>query len=83
MADQQETLSIKLHGVVEKIVPSLGHNEPEKAQIVIQEAEHLYKEIRIANALHDGDGRRVKLKEGSEVDVTIEAAHNGVDKQKD
>ena len=32
-----------------------------------------YCEIRIDNALEDAQGRKVKLKEGAEVDVTIEA----------
>jgi predicted DNA-binding antitoxin AbrB/MazE fold protein len=83
MADEQENPSIRLHGVVDKIVRSVDPTEPEKAQIVIEEAEHLYKEIRIDNALQDGDGAKVKLKQGTEVDVTIEAPHDGVDKRKE
>lgn len=77
---EQETPNIKLHGVVEKILPSNHPSQPEKAQIVIQEAEDLYKEIRIDNALHDGGGEKVKLKQGTEVDVTVEAPQDGVDK---
>ena len=80
---EQEIPSIKLHGVVDKIVPSNHPSQPEKAQIVIKEAEELYKEIRIDNALHDGGGEKVKLKHGTEVDVTIEAPHDGVDKGTD
>ena len=48
--------------------------ESEKAQIVIDGADDLYREIRIDNKLVDGDGAEVKLKSGAEVDVTIEAA---------
>lgn len=76
---EQEIPSVKLHGVVDKIVPSNHPSQPEKAQIVIQEAEDLYKEIRIDNSLHDGGGEKVKLKHGTQVDVTIEAPHDGVD----
>jgi hypothetical protein len=80
---EQEIPSIKLHGVVDKILPSNHSSQPEKAQIVIQEAEELYKEIRIDNALHDGGGEKVKLKEGTEVDVIVEAPHDGVGKGTD
>ena len=80
---EQEIPTIKLHGVVDKIVPSKHLSQPEKAQIVIQEAEDLYKEIRIDNALHDGGGEKVKLKHGTEVVVIVEAPHDGVDKGTD
>jgi hypothetical protein len=83
MADEPEFPSVKLHGVVDKIVPPIGANELEKAQIIIHEAEALYKEIRIDNALHDGGGEKVKLKKGTEVEVTIEAPHDGVGKRED
>ena len=36
-------------------------------------AEELYKEIRVENTLQDGQGNEVALKEGAEVEVTIEA----------
>ena len=80
---EQETPHIKLHGVVDKIVPSNHPSQPEKAQIVVREAEELYKEIRIDNALHDGGGEKVKLKRGTEVDVIVEAPHDGVEKGTD
>jgi len=85
MADEQEnpTPTVKLHGVVDKIVPPLDANQPEKAQIVIREAEELYKEIRIDNTLEDGDGEKVKLKRGTVVDVIVEAPHDGVQKGTD
>jgi len=43
----------------------------------------LYIEIRIDNALQDGGGAKVKLKRGTEVDVTIEAPHDGVGERED
>lgn len=63
--------STTLPGVVEKIIRPIG--EPEKAQIAVEGADHLYREIRIENKLIDEDGRKVGLKPGAEVDVTVEA----------
>lgn len=60
-------------GVVEKIIKPIGPDQPEKAQIAVEGADHLYREIRIENTLVDGKGKEVKLKEGAEVDVTVEA----------
>jgi hypothetical protein len=42
-------------------------------QISVKDGDDLYKEIRIENALQDEDGNEVALKEGAEVDVTVEA----------
>jgi hypothetical protein len=61
---------------VEKIIPSPHPSEPEKAQIAIEDGDDLYKEIRIENALQDEDGNEVALKEGAEVEVTVEADKN-------
>jgi hypothetical protein len=66
--------STTLPGVVEKVIhphPSTG--EPEKAQIAVEGADHLYREIRVPNSLIDAKGKKVKLEEGAEVDVKIEA----------
>jgi hypothetical protein len=60
-------------GTVRKIIKSPFTAAPEKAEIVIQDADELYPEIRIENDLKDGAGKRVKLKESTEVDVTVEA----------
>ena len=62
-----------LPGKVEKIIDSPVPSEPEKAHIDIEGADDLYKEIRIENKLTDEKGDEVQLKEGAEVDVTIEA----------
>jgi hypothetical protein len=63
-----------LPGKVEKVIPSYPHSgEPEKAQIAVEGADHLYREIRVPNVLEDGNGEKVKLKEGAVVDVKIEA----------
>lgn len=60
-------------GVVERIIKPVVPEEPEKAQIAVEGADHLYREIRIENALIDEKGREVKLKEGAEVEVIVEA----------
>jgi hypothetical protein len=70
-ADQKATVT--LPGTVEKIIPSIDPEEPEKAQIAVEGAEDLYREIRIDNTLQDGNGNVVSLKKGAEVEVTIAA----------
>lgn len=62
----------KKPGTVTKLIKQTPA-EPEKAQIELHEGEELYREIRIENTLEDGTGKKVKLKPGVEVDVTIEA----------
>jgi len=68
-----EKPTVTLQGKVEKIVPGLHPSQPEKAQIEVEGADHLYREIRVENTLTDGSGREVKMKPGAHVDVTIEA----------
>ena len=68
-----EKPSVTLPGTVEKIIPSPHDEEPEKAQISVEGADHLYREIRIENTLEDGNGKKVKLEKGAHVEVTIEA----------
>jgi type II secretory pathway component PulC len=63
----------KLPGVVEKIIKSPGTDQPEKAQISIEGADELYKEIRIDNVMTDNKGKEARLTPGEQVDVTIEA----------
>jgi len=62
-----------LAGRVEKIIESRAPTEPEKAQIVIEGADQLYKELRIENTVTDAGGNAVRLRAGSKVEVTIEA----------
>jgi hypothetical protein len=65
--------STTLPGVVEKVIKSPDPTEPEKAQIAVERADPLYKEIRIQNNLKDANGNDVALKPGAKVDVTVEA----------
>lgn len=72
MSDDQKP-STTLPGTVEKIIKPWVPGEPEKAQIAVEGADHLYREIRIENNLVNADGETVSLKPGAEVGVTIAA----------
>jgi hypothetical protein len=63
----------RLHGTVEKIIKPIHSGEPEKAQIAIEEAEHLYREVRVENVLTNDKGETSSLKVGAKVDVIVEA----------
>lgn len=63
----------KLHGTVEKIIKPINPNMPEKAQISIETADELYREIRVENVLEDEQEKEAQLKPGANVDVVIEA----------
>jgi hypothetical protein len=59
-----ENPSASLPGTVEKIIKPIVPNEPEKAQIAVEGADHLYKEIRIENTLTDENGERGSFETG-------------------
>ena len=65
--------SVTLPGTVEKIIESPDPSVPEKAEISVDGADDLYQEIRIENTLTDQNGKEVRLKEGAEVQVTVQA----------
>ena len=70
----EKKASTTLPGRVERIIKAHPHSgETEKAQIEVEGADHLYKEIRVPNQFVDSDGQKVKLKEGADVEVKIEA----------
>jgi hypothetical protein len=68
-----EKPSTTLPATVEKIIKPPVPSEPEKAQISVEGADHLYRELRIENTLTDENGDKVKLKPGAEVEITIAA----------
>jgi protein involved in polysaccharide export with SLBB domain len=68
-----EKPSTTLPATVEKIIKPIFPSEPERAQISIQGADHLYREVRIENTLTDENGEKVRLKPGAEAEVTIAA----------
>ena len=78
-----ENPSVKLPGTVEKIIKPPGPDMPEKAQITVEGADHLYKEIRVDNTLIDQHGNEVKLKEGAKVEVTVAAAPDSTTPKKE
>ncbi len=72
-SSNSEKPSVTLPGTVDKVLRPVDPTEPEKAQITVEGADHLYREIRIENTLKDENGQKVNLKPGAQVDVTIEA----------
>jgi len=73
----------RLRGKVQKMLKPIVSLEPEKAQISVDEADELYREIRVENALTDENGERVRLKPGAEVDVILEADTDATTKKPD
>lgn len=74
VSPEKTKVSTTLPGKVEKVIqPHPSSGEPEKAQIAVEGADHLYREIRVPNRLVDDNGHKVKLKEGADVEVKIEA----------
>ncbi len=65
--------SVTLPGKVEKVIKAPHRGAPEKAEISVDGADDLYREIRIENKLTDEEGNEVKLREGAAVEVTVEA----------
>ena len=63
---------------VQKVIKSSIRGVPEKAEIAVEGADELYKEIRIENRLEDANGNEVKLKPGAKVEVAVEAEPNAI-----
>jgi len=74
----EKPIATSLPATVQKIIPSPHPAVPEKAEIAVEGADELYKEIRIENTLTDEKGNEVKLKPGAEVEVTVEADPDAV-----
>jgi acetylornithine deacetylase/succinyl-diaminopimelate desuccinylase-like protein len=71
----------KLPGTVAKIIKPLHPSLPEKAQIDIDGADDLYREIRIENVVADENGEKAGLKLGAHVDVVVEADSDATTKK--
>jgi predicted DNA-binding antitoxin AbrB/MazE fold protein len=71
----------KMRGTVQRVLKPFLPSELEKVQISVDEAEELYREIRIENVLTDENGEKVQLKPGAEVDVVVEADINATTKK--
>ena len=68
-----ENPNATLPGTVKKVIKPIHPTEPEKAEIAVNGADPLYRELRIVNTLTDKDGEEVRLKPGAKVEVTVEA----------
>jgi hypothetical protein len=73
----------RLHGTVQKVIKPTFAHEKEKVEIGIEEAEELYREIRVENVVADAEGNQARLKQGAEVDVVVEADSDATLKQAD
>jgi predicted DNA-binding antitoxin AbrB/MazE fold protein len=69
----EEKPSVTLPGTMQKAISPRHPGTTEKAQIRVEGAEEMYREIRIENELTDKNGEKVRLKEGAQVEVTVEA----------
>ena len=65
--------NITVEGTVRKVIQPPDPRQPEQAEIVIHNAEPLYREVRIENTLRHEDGEEVRLRPGAEVEITVEA----------
>lgn len=74
---EPEKASVTLPGTVERIIKSPYPDKTDKAEIAVEGADDLYREIRIDNTLQNTKGEEVALKVGAEVEVTIEAPKDG------
>ena len=71
----------KLPATVDKLFKPAAPSEPEKAQLNIQGADDLYREIRIENVVTDENGEKSRLKLGAKVDVVVEADSDATTKK--
>jgi hypothetical protein len=71
--DDEGKATVTLPGTVEKIIPAIEGCHPEQAQINVEGADDLYREIRVEKVLQDESGNPVSLKPGAEVEVTLAA----------
>jgi hypothetical protein len=62
-----------LPGIVDKIIPSPGPGQAQKAQIAVEGADLGHRDLRIENMLMDENGNDVRLKKGAHVEVTVAA----------
>lgn len=62
--------SVRLNGMVDKIIPAIPPSGPSTVQIVVSEADELYREIRIPNVLHNGNGTIALCRE-CDVEITV------------
>jgi hypothetical protein len=62
---------VTLRGSVQQVIPSFGKNGCGLVELVIEDGEPLYREIRIRNPFQDGNGNVITLQADSELEITI------------
>ena len=60
--DDQDKVAVTLPGTVKKVIPPIHPSLPEKAEISIEGADELYREIRVENTLSGESGNEASLK---------------------
>jgi hypothetical protein len=73
----------KLQGTVQKVIKPAIPSQPEKAQIDIEGADDLYREIRIENVVTGENGEKARLKPGADVEIIVEADSSATLKKPD
>jgi hypothetical protein len=63
--------SVTLRGSVEQIISSLGKQGSDVVQVVIEDGEPLYREIRIRNPFQDASGNVITFQLDSEIEITM------------
>jgi hypothetical protein len=69
---------IVVPGTVEKLIAPTFSSEPEKVQIQVEVADHLFRDLRIESKLTDATGERIHLEPGARVQITVEATPEAV-----
>lgn len=71
----------KMRGVVQKVITPVIPTEAEKVQISVDEADDLYREIRVENVVTDEHGDKARLRPGAQVDLIVEADSDATTKR--
>jgi hypothetical protein len=70
----------KMRGTVQKVIKPLNPGDTEKAQISVEGADDLYRELRVENVVISESGEKARLKPGAEVDLIVEAESDATTK---
>ena len=79
----REQPSVTMSEIVHKVIPSPRPNQPGKAQITVDGADHRYRDLHIENTFTDEHGDDVSLKKGAHVEVTVTAEPKAIAKIKE
>lgn len=65
------TATMHLVGRVEKLIDGTRTGSPNQVQIIVEGAEALYGELRVANVLQNEKGGKVTQNRGAEIEITM------------